>query len=189
MVKYVLHGGATSKPSIHNENFFKEMVKSLAESVKILTVYFAIKKEKWNELLEDDKRKFSLFNPNIEMEFTIASNDIEIFSNQIQDNNLIYIRGGEEMVFIQEQFNKIKNLQKLFQDKVVGGSSAGAYILSKYYYSNDLDEVRKGTGLLPIKVFCHYSDEKVDKLKILKEYGEDLEVYTIPETEFVVIKK
>jgi len=189
MVKYVLHGGATSKPSIHNENFFKEMVKSLTEPIKILTVYFAIKKEKWNELFKDDKRKFSLFNPNAEMKFTIANDDIEIFSSQIQANNLIYIRGGREMVFIQKQFNKVRNLQELFRNKVIGGSSAGAYVLSKYYYSNDIDKVKKSTGLLPIKVFCHYSDEKVDKSKILKEHGEDLEIYTIPETEFVVIKK
>ena len=90
---------------------------------------------------------------------------------------------------VYEVFKKIENLAKLFEGKIVGGSSAGAYVLSKYFYSNSRDSVHEGTGVLPIKCFAHYSDEKADKLKMLKEYGEDLKIYTIPETEFIVIEK
>ncbi|MBL7155176.1 MAG: Type 1 glutamine amidotransferase-like domain-containing protein [Candidatus Portnoybacteria bacterium] len=188
MTKYVLHGGATSLPSVHNKNFFREMVKELPQPVKILTVYFANAKEKWSELFEDDKKKFSSFNPETKMEFAIAGDDIETLVNQISSNDVIYIRGGRNLL-VYELFSKIKNLSQLFQGKVVGGSSAGAYVFSRYYYSNDKDRIMEGLGILPIKTFAHYSEDKTDKLQKLKEYGEDLEVYTIPEAEFVVIEK
>jgi len=188
MTKFILHGGRTSRPSVHNTNFFKEMVKSSPEPVKILTVYFAVIKEKWKESFEDDKKKFFLFNPDTEMEFVLASDDIDILIGQIKSANIIYIRGGTELL-IYEIFRKINNLAELFDSKVIGGSSAGAYVLSKYFYSNYRDSIHEGTGILPIKCFAHYSDEMSDKLQMLKEYNEDLDVYAIPETEFVVIKK
>jgi len=188
MTKYILHGGNVSTPSIHNTNFYKEMVRSLSQPVKILAVYFAVQKDKWQELLEDDKEKFFRFNPGIKMEFTIASDNIDVFTDQIKSVDTIYIRGGAKLL-VYEIFKKIDNLSKLFENKIVAGSSAGAYMLSKYFYSNDEDIIMEGTGILPIKCFVHYSDEKADKLKTLKEYGEDLKIYTIPDTEFVIIRK
>jgi len=188
MTKYILHGGYSSSPSIHNENFYKEMVKGLSEPVKILTAYFAVPKEKWEELLEDDKKKFFKFNPGTQMEFTIASDNIDTLINQIKSADIVYIRGGREpLVF--EIFKKIDNLEELFKDKVAAGSSAGAYVFSKYFYSNDKDCIRQGTGILPIKTYCHYTEEKAANLQKLKEYKEDLEVHIIPDTEFIVIEK
>ena len=188
MTKFILHGGYTSTPSIHNTNFFKEMVKGQAEPVKILNVYLAAQKEKWQELFEDDKKKFSSFNPNTEMEFTLASDDMDTLINQIKSADTIYIRGGRELL-VYEIFKNIENLKELFEGKVVGGSSVGAYVLSKYFYSNNRDSIHEGTGILPIKCFAHYSGEEADKLKMLKEHGRDLELYTIPDTEFVVIER
>ena len=188
MTKFILHGGYTSTPSIHNTNFFKEMVKGLSEPVKILNVYFAAQKEKWQELFEDDKKKFTEFNPGIQMEFIMASDDMDTLIGQIKSTDVVYIRGGRELL-VYEIFKKIENLKELFDGKVVGGSSAGAYVLSKYFYSNNRDEIMEGTGVLPVKCFAHYSDEKADNLQMLKEYGEELEIYTIPDTEFVVIEK
>jgi len=164
------------------------MVKDLPEPVKILNVYFAALKGKWEELFEDDKKKFSSSNPNIEMEFTLASDDIDTLISQIKSADIIYIRGGEELL-VYEIFKKIENLKELFDSKVVSGSSAGAYVLSKYFYSNSRDSIQEGTGILSIKCFAHYSDEKADKLKMLKEHGEDLKVYIILDTEFVVIER
>lgn len=188
MIKYILHGGNVSTPSIHNTNFYKEMVKSLSQPVKILAVYFAVQKDKWQELLEDDKEKFFRFNPGIEIEFTLASDNMAVLNNQIKSADTIYIRGGAKLL-VYKIFKKIDNLSELFKDKIVAGSSAGAYVLSKYFYSDDEDMIMEGTGILPIKCFAHYSDEKASKLKMLKEYGEDLKIYTIPDTEFVIIRK
>ncbi len=188
MTKFILHGGATSLPSIHNKNFFAEIVKSLPKSARILNVYFAIPKEKWKELLEDDKRKFFNANPDKKLEFSIANQDIDVLIKQISSVDAVYIRGGKE-VFLYEIFGKIDNLAELFQGKVVVGSSAGAYVLSKYFYSDSRNKIEKGAGILPVKVLAHWSEDKVDKLEQLKKYKEDLEVYAIPETEFVVIEK
>jgi len=190
MTKYILHGGATSSPSIHNKNFFAETTKDLSEPVKVLVVYFACtrEKKKWEELVENDKKKFSEANPDKKLEFTVASDNISTLIEQITSSDVIYIRGGIE-TFLYELFLKIKNLKELFQDKVVAGSSAGAYVLSKYFYSNSRDRIEEGTGVLPIKTLAHYSDALSGKLEELKEHGEDLRVYTIPETEFVIIEQ
>ena len=188
MTKYILHGGATSQESLHNKNFSIEMLKGLPEPIKILVVYFAISKDKWNELMEDDNRKFSKFNPGKKFELTLATDDIKLFKKQISDSDVIYIRGGRELV-IHQLFKQIDNLEDLFKGKVIGGSSAGAYTLSKYFYSNGRDSIEEGTGILPIKVMAHYSPDKIEPFERLKGYKEDLKMYTIPETEFVVIEK
>ena len=76
----------------------------------------------------------------------------------------------------------------MFNGKVVGGSSAGAYVLSKYYYSNTEDKVEEGTGAVPVKVTAHYS-EKSKALEKLKMYGENLKIYLLRDTEYIVIEK
>ena len=188
MTKYILHGGATGRPSVNNDNFFKEMVRSLSAPIKILLVYFAIPKKKWEELREDDRKNFSSAEPVKKLELVIASDEIDIFTNQIAASSLIYIRGGDEG-FIYDFFSKVKNLKDLFSDKVVGGSSAaGAYVLSRYYYSDTEDKVEEGTGAVPVKVTAHYS-EKSKALEKLKMYGENLKTYLLRDTEYIVIEK
>ena len=41
MTKFILHGGAPSRPSENNKKFFAEMTKFLLEPIKILVVCFA----------------------------------------------------------------------------------------------------------------------------------------------------
>jgi len=187
MTKYILHGGSTSIKSINNDNFFAEILKGLSGSIKILCVYFARKKNLWNELLEQDKKNFLKNSTNKNLEFTLAIYDKEKFRKQVAVSDVVYIRGGSEDI-VYTFFNNIKNLKALFEDKVVAGSSAGAYVFAKYYYRNKNNRVEESTGLLSIKVLCHYNKRK-DKLEILKDYGEDLKIYKLDETEYCVIKR
>ena len=71
----------------------------------------------------------------------------------------------------------------------MAASSAGVYVLSQYYYSNSRDDIYTGFGILPIKTFCHYTEEKSNKLEKLKKYGEDVPVYAIPEETYVIIEQ
>lgn len=164
------------------------MTKSLPEPVRILLIYFARPKEEWKELFKNDKDNFIRFNHGVKMEFTMASDSIEILTQQIKENDVIYIRGGNDYSIL-DKFRKIKNINDLFDGKVVAGSSMGAYVLAKYFYSNSNDQIKEGGGLLPIKCFAHYHKDKADKLKELEKYKENLKIYAIPDTEFVVIEE
>jgi peptidase E len=184
MTKFILHGGVTSGKSIYNKRFFKEIYKSIKGEVKILLLYFASNKN-WKELFNNDKTNF-LIPPNKSLKLFLASKNPSIFKKQINSVNAVYIRGGDN-ILLKKRLSKVGNLSKLFNNKVIVGSSAGANILAKYYYSTDKDRIEKGFGLLPIKVFCHYSTKKISVLKELKEYGENLKIYKIPETKYFII--
>lgn len=193
MTKYILHGGYTSRKTDDNKKFFSEIVKGLSNPVKILCVYYAKEdKSKWSELFENDKENFSFASPQKTLNLEIANDKTDAFIEQISNADVIYMRGGKSTHILQEYLEKVSDLEKLWSGKVVAGSSAGAIVLSKYYYEND-DDMRpynKGLGILPIKVFCHYTQEQSDKLRKLKEYGENIEtIYTIPDEKFFIIEQ
>ena len=118
----------------------------------------------------------------------ISSTNLEKLKEQIKSSDCIYLRGGDDKP-LQDKLKQIQNLKELIKDKIVVGSSAGANILSKYFYRNSKQRIEEGLGILPIKIFCHYNECKQEKLKQLKSHEEILPVYTTPETEFVIIKK
>ena len=187
MTKYILHGGATRQPSIHNDNYFKEILKD-TDSPKILMVYFASAKEKWDELFNDDQNHFLEFAGDKKLNFVLAKDDIEILKKQIKDADIIYMRGGHYTKNLQLVLEKINNLSNLLQDKIIAGSSAGAYVLCKYYFSQN-HGLNEGLGILPFKIIAHYSDKEKENLAKLKKTGDDLEIYKIPETEYIVINQ
>ncbi|MCB9802941.1 Type 1 glutamine amidotransferase-like domain-containing protein [Candidatus Nomurabacteria bacterium] len=187
MTKYILHGGATSKDSPDNKKFFNEAMSSLPDQAVILFVYFAREKELWPKMLEQDKLHFSPTDKQKVFNFTIADDKISNLIEQIKKADLIYLRGGQTDR-LKDTLSKVKNLGGLLKDKVVVGSSAGAYVLSRYYYTNSKDIILNGLDILPIKTFCHYSEEKADKLDKLKQYEENLKVYAIPEEKFFIIE-
>jgi len=189
MIKYILHGGYTSNPSESNKQFYAEMVPDLERPVSLLLVYFSRKREEWQQLFEQDKKHFlerATFKA--PPEFILADDNPEKFIEQVKSADTIYMRGGGEFHLI-EFMKGIKNTKELFEGKIISGSSMGAYAISKYYYSNDEDKFKEGAGILPIKAFAHYDESKLDKLKKLKDFGEDLKVYTIPDEQFVIIEE
>lgn len=187
MTKYILHGGATSKDSPDNKKFFNEAIRGLQGQVTILCVYFAREKKLWPKMLEQDKLHFASTNKQKVFNFIIADDKTSNLIEQMKKADLIYLRGGETNK-LKESLSKVKNLGNLFKDKVIIGSSAGAYVLSRYYYTNSEDTILNGFDILPIKTFCHYSEGKVNKLEKLKQYGENLKVYAIPEEKFFIIE-
>lgn len=186
MTKYILHGGKTSLKSADNKKFFQEIVKDLVSPINLLIVYFARVESEWQKLLKQDKENFISANPGKVINFVLANKNKDIFINQIKEANAIYMRGGETIMLVNALKN-IKNLKELFKDKVVAGSSAGAYVLSRYYIDSK-DRLGKGLGILPIKSFAHYNDTRKDELNRLKNHNEKLSTYALEEGKFVVIK-
>lgn len=116
----------------------------------------------------------------------MASADAEILTKQIKEATAIYLHGGDTPKLF-AALKQIQNLKELFQNKTIAGSSAGVYVLSKYYYTEYYDTYNEGLNILPIKSICHYSDERAKKLESLKNFREELEVVTIEEEKFKII--
>ena len=188
MTKYVLHGGFSSWPNESNKKFFQEIVKGLSGKIKILMINFARPKDRWVEIYNRDKKLFRKANPKKKLEFTLASDDPKILTQQIIDHQIIFVTGGNSGG-VRPVLRRFDNLKKMYDGKVVAGVSAGVNYLGKYSYSNSRKKIKRGLGLLPYKIFCHFNQKKIKELDKLKKYRENLKTIVLFETEYIVIKK
>ena len=175
MTKFILHGGNTRLDNEDNKNFYNEVTKS---AKNILCIYFAREKDKWEESFENDKKKTNFKN-------LILANEKGI-EDQIKEADTIWIRGGHTDI-LKEKLSKI-NFKKLIEGKTVAGSSAGVYVLVKYYFSNSKRYIGEGFGILNVKAFCHYTDEERESLEKLKQHKEKLETIILPDCKYVVVE-
>ena len=194
MTKFILHGGVTRRRNVRNRNFYAEMLKGEKEPLKILLVFFARYRKQWKESAAETEMRFRRMSKK-KLIFTIADPNEEKLARQIKENDVIYLAGGWTLG-LYRRLKPVKNLKKLFNGKVVAGSSAGAIVLSKYYYDQDHGRIFDGLGFLPVKMITHYkcrgeyADESgEDKLNLLENHKEKLPIYAIRETEFVVVEK
>ncbi len=187
MPRYILHGGGTRQKNGENKKFYNECVAGFGEPVKILIVCYSKPEAEWRKYFENDRKKFGWAVENKKLEFELADIDQQKFIRQIENNNVIFFRGGDNDLLF-GRLVTLENPKTLFAGKTIVGSSAGAYWLSKYFYSNDEEALRPGAGILNVKCICHYTDEKKHKLQSLKNYNEDLPVYALRESEFAVIQ-
>lgn len=193
MTKFILHGGVTSRPCASNDNFYKEIISSTGNPMKILLVYFAREKSRWNAIFENHKKLFLEKARHKKIKFTIASEKEKEFAKQAENNDVVFIPGGSTSM-LQEKLEKIYNFKKLIEDKIVAGSSAGALVFTKYYYDQDCDKIFEGLGILPVKMITHYLSTGEyaatigkDKVEKLKAYKEDLPIYAIPEAHYAIL--
>ncbi|MBU0706914.1 Type 1 glutamine amidotransferase-like domain-containing protein [Patescibacteria group bacterium] len=188
MTKYILHGGAARRDTEDNKEFFIEIVKDIMDPVNVLIVCYAKDKKIWEEAFESVKESFKKALPQKHLNFVLAGHNTEGFKEQLKEVNAVYILGGNTHI-LQEYLEKVPDLVNLLKNKTIAGSSAGALVFSSYYYENDDDTYNKGLGILPYKTFCHYTEEKTNKLKKLKGFGKNIKIHAIPEEKYIVIKK
>jgi len=186
MTKFILHGGRTSLPIPENKLFFREIVKGLKSPIKLLIIYFSREGAEWPELLRQDRPRFISAAGGRKVDIMLANQDPNEFIIQLKKAKAVYMRGGDTLKLM-KSLSRVKNFKGLLKDKVVAGPSAGAYVLAKYFYSNDRKKVFNGFGVLPIKVFGHYTNDKRDALERLKKHKENLKTYAIEEGKFIVL--
>ena len=95
--------------------------------------------------------------------------------------------GGGNTPRLVRKMTTFGNLKELFEGKVIAGSSAGAYFLTKHYFENDDSKLYDGLGILEIKALCHFSKKNEGAIKKLDEYGEKLPIIILPDHKWVVI--
>ena len=183
--KFILHGGASIRRTQENKKFFSEIVNSIdKDTLNVLCVYFARPEHRWDESFYKDKYAFELVETTKTLNIEIASYDD--FENQLQKSDVIFINGGFKG-HLKETIESIDNFNGLISGKTVVGVSAGANILSTYYYSQGIDDIREGAGILSIKLFCHFDASLEVELKKLAIYKEDLPVYKIQEENYIIL--
>lgn len=191
--KYILHGGVTATRSETNRAYFREMVTGVHEP-RVLLVYFAKEPDEYEYLYERDTGNFAWANPGVDIGFTIATQ--ENLAEQIESHNVIYFIGGETQKLI-DTVGVHDLSEDDFDAKVVSGSSAGAYLLSRCYYANSRKAIFDGLGILPIAVWAHFradrgheywlSEESIIQIENdLSDKVEGGPVVKLPEQEFVV---
>lgn len=185
MTKFVLHGGVHNWQDDNIQPFFAELFQGFSGPIKLLQIYFAKPPEDWQAAFEAGNSNFVKFQFSQKIEPSLAR--LETFRQQVKEANVICVWGGHTVPLV-ESLRSFPDLLQMLDGKVYGGSSAGINVLAKYYYSQDLDAITEGLGLLPIKTFSHYNEIKKDKLRNLEEYGSTLDTYAIPEDEFIVLK-
>lgn len=184
MTKYLLHGGITSTPTKENNKFIQTLIKDIQLGGTIVAIFFAIDESRWNDELNDFRKRINAIREDIHIE--AAQLDKNIFEIQLGKASAIHIRGGENSLLRDRLKDVVDIIEEHFKDKVVSASSAGPNILAKYYYDAGSNKIREGLGILPIKVITHYDEKQKEAAEKLQEYKEDLEMFLIPEEHFVI---
>lgn len=185
MTKYILHCGYPNTDNELNRGFFNEISKGLPEEGSVLVIYFSRQDNEYEKLLEQDKQNI-LNNANgKKLEIILASKDD--FINQIKESNAIYIRGGDTEQLL-ATLKVYPDFIEAIKNKVVAGSSAGAYVLAKYYYTHSKDMVREGLNILPIRLICHYNNSK-ELIDGFNQYSKEFELIILKDYEYKVIKR
>ncbi len=151
--KYILHGGYTNEDNEQNRSYFAEMMNSVPKGGNILLVYFASNIDDVEQKYKKDAARLQSFTTDKQIRTTIATD--KNFINEIKDADVIYFRGGDTQKLMATLDSHPDFLESV-QGKTVSGSSAGAYVLSKYYFSNSQHKVKEGYGCIPARVACHY---------------------------------
>ena len=186
--KFILHGGASSRKTEDNRKFFLEILNSIdSDNIRILCIYFARPEHRRDESFEEDKTIFFSLGTPKKLDIQQAKFDIEELREQILLSDVIFIQGGMRGC-LKDRLEELDDFPELIKGKVVVGISAGANMLCKYYHSSVIHGVKKGLGILPIKIFCHYTEKNIEELEELNKYKEKLPIYKIHEEKFSVIE-
>ena len=198
MTKYILNSGGLKNFPEKAKKFNKEIVKKLSKAPNILFCYFAVPREQWEEKFVRHAENFlESMNEDIKPGFELAYPDK--FIDQIKNNDAIIIHGGDDKLLL--YWLTQYNLPKIWDGKVVAGSSAGSNVLVTQFWTCDWRLVMDGLGILPVKFIPHYKssygqDDPRGSInwesayKELEEYGnKSLPIYALEEGDFIVIEQ
>lgn len=198
MTKYILNSGGLKDNPDKASKFNKEIVKGLGKAPNILFCYFAVAREYWEEKFTGSTKRFlESMDNDIKPKFELAFPDK--FIDQLKNNDAVIIHGGDDNLLL--HWLKQYNLPKIWEDKVVAGSSAGSDALVKQFWTCDWRLVMDGLGILPIKFIPHYkslygrNDPRgpIDWRRAYKElesHGDkSLLVHALEEGDFIIIEQ
>ena len=181
--KVLLHGGFAGHINTQNDVFFKEILKDVSNTTKVLLVLFAKSADKVSVNRDEDIAQFERNKGDKTISYQLA--DEESFVEQVKTSDAIYFHGGDTLKLL-DTLKKFGDLKELFRGKIIAGESAGAYVLSKYFHSERAGGVFEGLGIVPVKTICHYTEKSKDREDLLKECSPELETLLLPDYSYRV---
>lgn len=172
--KFIVHGGISQiQLEEGNAGFYMELLKDIPESARVLLVPFA---------KEMDRIPAGVKRVSAELEKHKWQNAISIevandtdFMEQLAKADAVFFLGGASLKLL-EALRIYPDLRTALEGKTVAGESAGANVLSTFFYSPKVDKVSEGLGILPIKLIPHYKSEYKGKLDKVGANIENLEL-------------
>lgn len=187
MTKFILHGGFTRVDNKLNTGYYYEITRDLKKDSKVLVVPFSREIKEYGDVLEQEKEKLLNSAGNKQLEIQLASEDN--FIEQVKKTDALVIRGGDTLKLIRV-LKQYPDFADFIKDKVVAGSSAGAYILSKYYHSADSGKINEGLGILPLRIICHFASDQFDvtekAIAAINKHPNNLELVVLKDYEWKV---
>lgn len=193
---FILAGGNDRKSPDYGHRLSKEIAKHV-NNPKILSCFFSWPQEAWEQKAVKDWKGW--FTDNFAQPFTYDYAKPDTFLEQIDTADVIYFHGGDTKQLF-KNLPDAEELKKHLQGKIVIGSSAGANMLSKHFWSSTRAEYGKGTGILDVNVMVHYGaldhegrkrtpeDWRREEAEFQARVGNE-KVTHLPEGEFVVVEK
>jgi len=187
--KFILHGGYPNEENELNNSYFAEMVKSTPNNGTILIVYFASKRGSVEEKYKRDSARLQSFAKN--KTINIAKATERKFIAEVKSADVIYLYPGDTQK-LKTTLENYPNFKETIKGKTVSGSSAGAYVLAKYYFTNSLNTVIGGFGCVPIRIVCHYKSkihpvpEGANPIGAMEKHDTTLELILLKDYEWVV---
>ncbi|HKR81381.1 MAG TPA: Type 1 glutamine amidotransferase-like domain-containing protein [Candidatus Saccharimonadales bacterium] len=192
---FILAGGNDRKSPDYGLRLSQEIAKHVTNP-KILSCFYSWPEESWEQKAEDWQ---SWFSNNFNWPFTYDYARADSLLEQMDAADVIYFHGGDTNLLF-EHLPPVEKLKKHFQDKVIIGSSAGANMLSKYFWSSKRAAFGEGLGILDINIMVHYGAPDHEGFKRTPEdwqreeaeFQEHIGGRTIthlPEGQFVIIEQ
>lgn len=192
MIKYILHGGYTSADNELNRTFYEEIARDVPDQGTILLCYFASKDVDNSDRFKEDCDRIKQQSHGKQITFIEAEEGD--FIDQLKLSDALYLRGGSTPKLL-TALSKCGGFKEQLEGKTVAGSSAGAYVIGKYSAFHDDEtggKVRKGLGLLPLRVVCHHESKDLppnpEALQLLMNTESDLETVFLRDFEWKVFK-
>ncbi len=190
--RILLHGGNADNGGEKNARFFTDILMGVdSDTVRVLCIYFARPEERWEDSYATDQSSFGARAIELgkDVDTVLATYDMEYLVEEISKADVVFINGGykghlkDTLLAI-----GVERFRQLVEDKTLVGISAGANMLTKYYYSMASGGIWEGIGLLRIKLLTHSNDEEAPgRLSLLRSYKEQLPVITVAEEEYIEI--
>lgn len=191
--RILLHGGNADNGSEKNKQFFTEVLNDInKDTVRVLCIYFARPQGRWEESYATDESAFKARAIEIgkDVDTVLATYDIDELVEEIAKADVVFINGGYKGHLRSTLLAiGIDKFIRLIDGKTLVGISAGANMLSKYYYSMASEGIREGVGILNIKLLTHSnSEDSAKKVELLANYKEDLPIWQVAEEEYIIVE-
>ncbi len=189
MKRLLLMGGRPWLAGDGGRDFVETLFRYYPKAVKVGVCIFAQPQSDWDETFRTNQETFELYKGTRTVECRVMTH--EAFAELSAWADVIYVPGGSTKTLLDEL--KSYDLAKMWDSKVIAGSSAGANLFCETFLSLQTKEFAAGLGWVPALCIPHWRDKFEDyttkdwdwaEQTSLKRYP-NMALLCVPEGKFV----